>query len=216
MTTLSPVHVTPRAVRNRSLRIRIADDGLSGAPFVGVLTLGSMTGRRSYRNPCGFANSAVENPPSMQSASFGSAFTFFAYSHALSSVPEGETLQVFELPHGYVLNVPISSLALTIPKKDLKNNIGTGSKLNPRYFLFQNERRPDISVSGWIEPSKKFTSTKKILEGDKIQWSINGLPSPTDVEFKKIGGWDAVLYDMNMPEACTPISGLTGSRRAHG
>ncbi len=135
----------------------------------------------------------------MQSASFGSAFTFFAYSHALSSVPEGETLQVFELPHGYVLNVPISSLALTIPKKDLKNNIGTGSKLNPRYFLFQNERRPDISVSGWIEPSKKFTSTKKILEGDKIQWSINGLPSPTDVEFKKIGGWDAVLYDMNIP-----------------
>jgi hypothetical protein len=137
----------------------------------------------------------------MQSASFGSAFTFFAYSHALSSTPEGETLQVFELPHGYVLNVPISTLALTIPKKDLKNNIGTGSKLNPRYFLFQNERRPDISVSGWIEPSKKFTSTKKIFEGDKIQWSINGLPNPTDVEFKKIEGWDAVLYELKIPES---------------
>ena len=135
----------------------------------------------------------------MQTASFGSSFTFSAYSHALSSVPEGEILQVFELPHGYVLNVPITTLAVTIPKKDLKNNLGTGSKLNPRYFLFQNERRPDISVSGWIEPAKKFTSTKKILEGDKIQWAINGLPNPTDVVFKKIGGWDAVLYNMNIP-----------------
>ena len=135
----------------------------------------------------------------MQTASFGSSFTFFAYSHALASVPEGETLQVFELPHGYVLNVPITSLAVTIPKKDLRNNLGSGSKLNPRYFLFQNERRPDISISGWIEPAKKFTSTKKILEGDKIQWAINGLPSPTDVEFKKIGGWDAVLYNMVIP-----------------
>jgi hypothetical protein len=135
----------------------------------------------------------------MQSASFGSSFTFFAYSHALSSVPEGEMLQVFELPHGYVLNVPITSLALTIPNKDLKNNLGTGSKLNPRYFLFQNERRPDISVSGWIEHSKKFTSTKKIWEGDRIQWELNGLPSPTDVEFRKISGWEAILYNMNIP-----------------
>jgi hypothetical protein len=135
----------------------------------------------------------------MQSANFGSSFTFFAYSHALSSVPEGETLQVFELPHGYVLNVPITTLAMTIPNKDLKNNAGTGSKLNPRYFLFQNERRPDISVSGWIEPAKKFSSTKKIWEGDKIQWDINGLPAPTNFEFKKIGGWDAVLYDMDIP-----------------
>jgi hypothetical protein len=134
----------------------------------------------------------------MQSAGFGSSFTFFAYSHALSSVPDGETLQVFELPDGYILNVPITTLAVTIPKRDLKNNLGTGSKLNPRYFLFQDERRPDISVSGWIEPAKKFTSTKKILEGDKIQWEINGLPSPTEVEFKKIGGWDSVFYNMDL------------------
>jgi hypothetical protein len=136
----------------------------------------------------------------MQSVGLGSSFTFFAYSHALSAAPEGETLQVFELPDGYVLNVPITTLAMTIPKKDLKKNLGAGSKLNPRYFLFQNERRPDISVSGWIEPASKFTSTRKIWEGDKIQWSINELPHPTDVIFKKIGGWDAVLYNMNIAE----------------
>jgi hypothetical protein len=134
----------------------------------------------------------------MQLAPLGSSFTFFAYSHALSSV-EGETLQVFELPHGYVMNVPVSTVAVTIPKKDLRDNLGSRSKLNPRYFLFQNERRPDISVSGWIEPAKKFTSTKKIFEGDKIQWDINGLPKPTEVEFKRVKGWDAVLYNMNMP-----------------
>jgi hypothetical protein len=135
----------------------------------------------------------------MQTAGFGSSFTFSAYSHAITSIPEGETLQVFELPHGYVLNVPISTLAVTIPRKNMRNNLGTGSKLNPRYFLFQNERRPDISISGWIEPAKEFTSTKKILEGDMIQWEINGLPVPTEVEFKKIGGWDAVLYNMKIP-----------------
>lgn len=137
----------------------------------------------------------------MKSANFGSSFTFFAYSHALPTTPEGETLQVFELPHGYVLNVPISALALTVPKKDLKNNPGSGSKLNPRYFLFQNERRPDISVSGWIEQADQFTTTEKIFQGDKIQWDLNGLPKPTSVEFKRIGGWDAVLYNMDIPES---------------
>jgi hypothetical protein len=124
-------------------------------------------------------------------------------------VPEGETLQVFELPEGYVLNVPITTLAVTIPKKDLKNNLGAGSKLNPRYFLFQNERRPDISVSGWIESATKFTSTRKIWQGDNIQWEINGLPNPTDVVFKKIGVWDAVLYNMNIP------GGTHSNIRAH-
>jgi hypothetical protein len=147
----------------------------------------------------------------MQTAGFGSSFTFSAYSQAITSVPEGETLQVFELPEGYVLNVPVSSLAVTIPRKNMRNNIGAGSKLNPRYFLFQNERRPDISISGWIEPAKNFTSATKILEGDKIQWEINGLPHPTDVEFKKIGGWDAVLvlYNMKIP------GNLHSSIRAH-
>jgi hypothetical protein len=145
----------------------------------------------------------------MQTAGFGSSFTFSAYSTAITSVPDGETLQVFELPEGYVLNVPISTLAVTIPKKNLKDNIGVRSKLNPRYFLFQNERRPDISISGWIEPAKKFTSTKKILEGDKIQWEINGLPSPTEVEFKVIGGWDAVFYNMKIP------GNMHSSVRAH-
>jgi len=135
----------------------------------------------------------------MQTAGFGSSFTFSAYSQAITSVPEGETLHVFELPDGYVLNVPISTLAVTIPKKNMKNNVGIGSKLNPRYFLFQNERRPDISISGWIEPAKKFTSAKRILEGDRIQWEINGLPHPTEVEFKKISGWDAVFYNMKIP-----------------
>jgi hypothetical protein len=145
----------------------------------------------------------------VQSANFGASFTFFAYSHALSSVPEGETLQVIELPHGYVLNVPVSSLAVTIPKKDMRSNPGTGSKLNPRYFLFQNERRPDISISGWIEPARKFTSARKIFEGDVIQWTINGLPNPTDVEFKRIGRWDAVLYTMSIP------GGMHSNIRAH-
>jgi hypothetical protein len=145
----------------------------------------------------------------MQSAGFGSSFTFSAYSQAITSTPEGETLHVFELPEGYVLNVPVSTLAVTIPRKDLKNSTGKGSKLNPRYFLFQNERRPDISISGWIEPAKDFTSTKKILEGDQIQWEINGLPNPTDVEFKKIGNWDAVFYNLKL------LGNMHSSVRAH-
>jgi hypothetical protein len=54
----------------------------------------------------GFQNADIRRNCGMQSASFGSSFTFFAYSNALASVPEGETLQVFELPDGFVLNVP--------------------------------------------------------------------------------------------------------------
>lgn len=134
----------------------------------------------------------------MKPIDFGSSFTFVAFSQGLGHVTEGETLQVFELPDGFVLNVPISTLAVTIPKKELKNHVEPGSKMNPRYFLFQDERRPDISVSGWIEKAEGFTSVKKIWQDDKIQWQINSLPEPAAVEFKKIGGWDAVLYDMRI------------------
>ena len=90
----------------------------------------------------------------MQSAGFGSSFTFSAYSQAITSTPEGETLHVFELPEGYVLNVPVSTLAVTIPRKDLKNSTGKGSKLNPRYFLFQNERRPDSRSAAGSSPRR--------------------------------------------------------------
>ena len=136
----------------------------------------------------------------MKPVDFGSSFTFVAFSQGLGSATEGETLQVFELPDGFVMNVPISALAVTIPKKELKNNVVKGSKMNPRYFLFQHERRPDISVSGWIEKAERFTSTRKIWQDDTIQWQINGLPEPDSVEFRKIGGWDAVLYDLKIAD----------------
>ena len=40
-----------------------------------------------------------------------------------------------------------------------------------------------------------------VWQADKIQWQINGLPEPESVEFRKIGGWDAVLYDLKIADA---------------
>jgi len=121
-----------------------------------------------------------------------------------------DSLTITESPQAYVLAVPISRLTMVIPKggmgfTPLGEITGRG---HPRYFNFAG----DINVSGWFEPANDFKGMQDFWKGETAEWNKRGLPPPLDTTFVKIGGWDAVVYDIALP------SGLKGSNshvRAH-
>jgi hypothetical protein len=109
-----------------------------------------------------------------------------------------DALQVVTRENTYVLSVPASRLVMYIPRGKLApttNPLG-GAANNPRYFYFVD--RP-FNVSGWFEPAQKFRGMQKWWDDETRGWSRAGLPNPVNVAFTKIEGWDAVIYDLPVP-----------------
>lgn len=113
-----------------------------------------------------------------------------------------EVLQVSDSSGRFIVTVPVSGLTMSLPKGGLieGRNARGGAAAHPRYFFFQ-EKGEDfgIIVSGWFEPQEQFVSARKVWDDDTRQWSRQGLPTPADVSFQKIGGWEAVVYDLPVP-----------------
>jgi hypothetical protein len=119
-----------------------------------------------------------------------------------------DSIRVEGSPQRYELWVPASRLYLTVPRARLApaTNPFGGGGANPRYFYFTDRA---FNVSGWFEPSEKFSDIRQMWERDTRAWKEKGLPAAMDVSFKKVGGWDVVVYDQ-------PVPGGTNSHiRAH-
>jgi hypothetical protein len=126
------------------------------------------------------------------------------------AAPNPEALQIDETARGHRLSMPVSRLALTIPKGGFKratSKAGSAAS-SPRYFYFTDEARR-LQLSGWFESAQGFSGVKKFWEGETAQWRRSNLPEPRNVSFTKIGGWEAILYDV--PDAAGPSSHV----RAH-
>ncbi|MEY2878383.1 MAG: hypothetical protein RLZZ15_763 [Verrucomicrobiota bacterium] len=123
-----------------------------------------------------------------------------------------ETLRVHDDGAALTLSVPVSKLALTLPKAGLVsgNDNAAGTPRNPRYFIFRDQSRGELLiVSGWFESAGRFTSVKKLWEGDVASWSANAILTPKNVSFQKVGEWETVAYDNTVP------SGTNTHVRAH-
>lgn len=121
-----------------------------------------------------------------------------------------ETIQVNEIGSDYVLSVPVSRLIMTLPKGGLsqkKSAVG-GSTDNPRYFYFE-DRALHLIISGWFEPEQRFAGIKKSWADETNAWRQKGLPEPRDVSFVKLGNWDGIVYDIQIP------NGTNSHIRAH-
>ena len=46
-----------------------------------------------------------------------------------------------------------------------------------------------------------ISGVKKFWDDETRTWSKRGLPNPHEVTFTKVGGWDAILYDIPIPDA---------------
>lgn len=119
-----------------------------------------------------------------------------------------DSLRVVEQSNRYELWLPASRIYAILPRGrlvPLKNSLG-GSASDSRYFYFVDR---SFNVSGWFEPAERFAGVEKFWQSELQAWKQKGLSEPLDVAFKKLGGWEAVLYDLPQP------SGTNSHLRAH-
>lgn len=131
-----------------------------------------------------------------------------SFGQSATEAQKPDALQVVAQEKAYVLSVPVSRLVMSIPRGKLAPmaNPQGGAANSPRYFYFVDRA---FNVSGWFEPAQNFHGMQKFWEDETRAWSRKGLPDPKDVTFRKIEGWDAVIYD-------TPSSlGNNSHIRAH-
>jgi hypothetical protein len=127
----------------------------------------------------------------------------FARGAAAASAPRSDALQVASLETSYELSVPVSRLVMTIPKGKLTRGPAGAGGNHPRYFYFLDGT---LNVSGWFEPAEKFRGITSFWEGETRGWQSRGLPEPRNVAFGKVGEWDAVFYDMELPGGTSTAS----------
>ena len=113
----------------------------------------------------------------------------------------GTSVHMHERDGIYVLHVPASSLQILIPRNGFvqKDPRQVGGPDHPRYFYFADSTR-NIIISGWFEPEEAFPGIHRLWEEEAKIVEREGLPTPADVAFTKIGNWNAVFYDLLHPE----------------
>lgn len=129
---------------------------------------------------------------------------------ANKAAPQPDRLTISERTAVYELTVPVSQLVMNIPKEGLKqkNDANADPTASRRYFYLE-DTTAHVILSGWFEPQQAFPGMAKFWEAETSTWSREKIPAPANVTFKKIGGWDAVVYQM-------PPAGGSGSHiRAH-
>ncbi|MEA2236048.1 MAG: hypothetical protein QOC81_772 [Thermoanaerobaculia bacterium] len=116
---------------------------------------------------------------------------------AVSAAAQSDRIVINEGPDAYVMTVPVSQLVMTIPKEGFTqgNTPRADATASSRYFYFEDKSKV-IFISGWFEAQSEFPGMTKFWEGNIAAWSQKKLPAPANVTFKKIGGWDAVVYQM--------------------
>ncbi|MFZ6818743.1 hypothetical protein [Undibacterium sp. Ji22W] len=122
----------------------------------------------------------------------------FSYNLSTLAATSNDTLQVTPIETGYLLNVPVSRIQLTIPDAKL---IDLTSKMRKsandrRYFYFADETR-GLTVSGWFEQAGSFPGLNKFWQGEMASWKKNSLPAPLNVAAVQLNDWQAIFYDID-------------------
>lgn len=107
------------------------------------------------------------------------------------------SVHVHEKHEYYNLHVPVSKLAISIPKngfvqKEVRIDGGTE---NPRYFYFFDNKTNTI-ISGWFESEEQFNGVNVAYEPVKKDYIQRRL-SPQNEQFDNIGKWNSISYDLN-------------------
>jgi tetratricopeptide (TPR) repeat protein len=127
----------------------------------------------------------------------------------VDAAAQSDRLVIAERRDAYVLTVPVSRLVITIPKE--KFTAGTAPRsdatASSRYFHFQDTSK-GLFISGWFESQSGFRGMDEFWKAETAAWSQKKIPAPENVTFKKIGGWDAVFYQV------TQSIGISSSIRA--
>jgi hypothetical protein len=110
------------------------------------------------------------------------------------------TLVITSLEDSIELSVPVSKVTLTFPRGGLAtvNEPRSGATASPRYFHFYDEKR-GLVVSGWFEPASSFVGFEKFWTRELLAMKKNGVPIKEAPEVVHAGAWQAVAYDVGLP-----------------
>lgn len=114
------------------------------------------------------------------------------------NVPPDQRLQMSDAGAAFIFTVPVSSLALTVPKGDLLPANSHQDSTSPRYFHLEG-KTSGLIISGWFEPEPSFRGIKPFWDGELGAMRNSKLPEPQDVSFEDIGNWKTVWYDLKAP-----------------
>jgi tetratricopeptide (TPR) repeat protein len=119
---------------------------------------------------------------------------------AVEAAAQSDRIVIIEEPKAFVMTVPVSQLVMLIPKEGFTqgNTPRSDATASKRYFYFEDKSKA-IFISGWFESQDGFSGMTKFWEGETAAWTRSKLPAPENVTFKKIGGWDAVVYQLAQP-----------------
>lgn len=118
---------------------------------------------------------------------------------------EPDRIEVIELAETYEITVPVSRLRMTIPKENFTRsaNTGVGSTASRRYFYLEDKQK-HLILSGWFEAQEEFLGMEKFWASETAEWTRQKMPFPETTEFRKIGNWDAVIYQMPRKNGSNP------------
>jgi hypothetical protein len=115
---------------------------------------------------------------------------------------EPDRLTVTEGADTYEITVPVSRLLMVIPKQHFVQVTDSGNG-GRRYFQLK-DAETHVIVSGWFESQDGFPGIQKFWTGETAAWTEHKLPMPESSEFKKIGNWDTVVYQMPQSSGSNP------------
>jgi len=108
-------------------------------------------------------------------------------------------LVIAETDETFRLSVPVSRLVLTFPRGGFGADLIDEETDGPRYFSF-NDRSRGAMMTGWFEPANSYRGIEALWKAEVAAWKKAGLPAPVNVEFTRAGQWEAVVYDLEMPQ----------------
>ena len=127
------------------------------------------------------------------------------------TVPPWDRMVVAEKADAYEITVPVSHVQMSVPKAGfvpVRNPPGAAD--SARYFYLADQAN-HIYISGWFEPASRFPGVKSLWSEQVQDWQRRGLPQPQSSAFLTLGEWEAVSYELVVPE----LSGHDCHIRAH-
>ncbi|HZR10381.1 MAG TPA: hypothetical protein VFA79_17470 [Myxococcales bacterium] len=115
----------------------------------------------------------------------------------LPAVQDPVSLRIDEVNDTYRLTVPVSHFVLTIRKGGLKRAT-TPAIQSSRYFLLKDAGSGTV-VSGFFDFAERFEGLEKFWAHETSSLERRSSPAPEDVQFRKVGAWDAIVYDQPVP-----------------
>jgi hypothetical protein len=122
---------------------------------------------------------------------------------------QARPVAIVEARDTYEVSYPASKLILVIPKSALAPSRPPGEDAGPQFFTLSGS---GTTGYGYFRPAKSFPGVKKVWENELQILKAAGFQKvSTDVAFKKVGNWEAIIYDLGAP---IPGMGLPGIRAA--